>query len=147
MPKHHGHVFCPSWEYRGFGADIVNCCARSKVKSTPSSGELTTMIKSFWCRILPADLWPIGECKLSTTNASYNGDYLFNGRYARAINDYFSNLVCSGIDKCNGRLIFMCLKRFQQLYEQTFPVTRDLVHYERLTRNRDEELLRLRTFH
>ena len=31
------------------------------------------MLKAFWCKFLPADLWPIGECQLTTTpNVAHN---------------------------------------------------------------------------
>ena len=103
------------------------------------------MLKAFWCKFLPADLWPIGECQLTTTPNVGRSDLLdvFNCRNVKDVTQYLHNLAISGIDKCNGRLIIMCPMRFQQLYEQTFKVDCDTVHYKHLARTWEDELLRL----
>ena len=148
LPKCHGHVFFPSWEYNGVGAEVINSCMKSRVIDDPSEEKLTQVVKDFWCSILPSDLWPKGECKYPSgpvEQCSISNP--FRAGHVNSVARLFRLLASTGVDKCSGRLVFMCPARFQQLYEQTFGVNHDPVHYEKLYNSPEEEVSRLRKVH
>ena len=58
LPMRHGHIFVPSWQYRGPYRKTVNVVMQSRVRGGITTGSVVTAVRKAWLRCLPADMLP-----------------------------------------------------------------------------------------
>ena len=60
LPKRHGYVFCPSWEYTGLYdiVDTINANTKTKVLPGWRSQDMEAAVTVAWLRWLPGPLLP-----------------------------------------------------------------------------------------
>lgn len=58
LPKQHGHVFCPSWEYTGLYVDTINANTKTKVLPGWRPQDTEAAVTVAWLQWLPGSLLP-----------------------------------------------------------------------------------------
>ena len=128
LPKRHGHVYVPSWEYSGFGERLVRCNMKSRARRVKSSWRVKLSIRKWWAKSLPKSLFPNVPCCLDDDTPK-DPDSIFHPHYIREVLGHLKHLAIVGIDKCLGRSLLCCPVLFQKFYVETFPLLTDDDHF------------------
>ena len=104
LPKRHGHVYCPSWEYNGDFAATVRANMRSHVGTGDDWVELDNALKSVWLRYLPqwscpSTLEPRGSGVVQPTAEEFRPDVV------RKCRTLLAPLAVTAVDKQASALL------------------------------------------
>lgn len=102
LPKRHGHVYVPSWQYEGVGEEVVNSNMKSRVFRTKSGWQAKMEIKKWWGRSLPSSIYPDVYC-FQPDSMTGDPDNMFQATTVRAAARHLKDLAVVGVDKCMGR--------------------------------------------
>ena len=138
FPMRHGHIFVPSWQYKGPFQDTVREVMNSKVRGRHSFNSVLGAVKKSWARYLPSAMMPTDfYYDVETGTHDHHPGHLDWG-YVRLCIEFLSSLVIMGIDKCQGRKLLLCPVLFERYYNKTFPVESDSVHFAPIRKTIEE---------
>ena len=127
-PRRHGHIFIPSFRYRGRYKRTVQSLATGVITTPYDHKALAKAIKEFWFRYLPSGLCPGVKVPLPDPNKPQARSYL-SADTVRELKHYMQYLTVMGIDKCRNRKLILCPALYDRYYRATFPVETDSVHF------------------
>ena len=58
LPRRHGHIFAPSWDYTGPHETTLNGSSKTLLHPAKGYRDLSTAVYTFWMRFLPSSLLP-----------------------------------------------------------------------------------------
>ena len=104
LPKRHGHVFCPSWEYTGLCVDAINANTKTKVLPGWRHQDMKAAVTGAWLRWLPGSLLHGLHGLDLLVNPLPVGKKCFSLREVAMCKTFLALMVVTPIDKCNPSL-------------------------------------------
>ena len=105
LPKRHGHVYCPSWDYTGPYVDTINANTKTKVLPGWRVQDMDAAVTVAWLRWLPGSLLPGIRGLDLLVNPLPVGSKCFNLREVSMCKKFVAPMVVTPIDKCNQCLL------------------------------------------
>ena len=133
LPRRHGHVFCPSWEYTGPHQETVRVAMSSHIPDEPDEEGLLAELRLLWLRCLPT--WSVPfffvlnktkeDWRRKATGSAYSA------RAVRRTKKFLAPLVVTAVDKCAQGLLLQCPLLYEEKYKTTFCEELDPVHFSK----------------
>jgi hypothetical protein len=138
LPRRHGHIYCPSWQYVGEYQDLIRAPAKSHVARALDFDGVGRALVTAWLRYLPQ--WSIpffdfaGVLRTTSRRVNSPGDSdtsTFGSVNVRQAKTFFSRLAVTGVDKCSQSLLLWCPELYETKYTAAFSVESDPTHFSR----------------
>ena len=107
LPKRHGHIYCPSWDYTGPYQDTIRACTKSCVVPNNDKRDVGYAIYVAWMQNLPE--WSLDYVNLSCVDEARAVGWDCAGHLSKGVVDrtarYLEPLAVTIMDKCNQCLL------------------------------------------
>ena len=104
LPRRHGHVYCPSWEYTGSYEATVRANMRSHVGTGDDWVQLEQTLRGVWLRYLPSWSCPYTLDIRGSGVARYTGES-FRPDVVRRAKKLLAPLAVTAVDKQASALL------------------------------------------
>ena len=105
MAKRHGHVFVPSWEYKGYGEEVVSVSMNTSVLRHRAPDELRNVVRKCLLQWVPSGLL---LCAVAP-GPDYEYESTMEGRFSwdnvHQVKSRLRHLTITTIDKCGQAVL------------------------------------------
>ena len=105
LPRRHGHIFVPSWEYTGPHEATINGSSKTLLHPNKRHRDLSTAVWAFWMHYLPSSLLPDAVRGTESLNEAEWGSPAFRAGEVYRTKRFLRHLAVLPIDKCQHRML------------------------------------------
>ena len=100
LPRRHGHIFCPSWDYTGPHEATLRGSSKTLIHPAKRYRDLSTAVFTFWMRLRPSSLLPGTVRGIDYLTEAEDGDPAFRAGEVYRTKRVLKHLAVIPIDKC-----------------------------------------------
>ena len=105
LPKRHGHIFVPSWDYTGPHEATIRGSSKTLLHPSKRFRDLSTAVWTFWMQYPPSSMLPETVRGTNAMTEAGNGNPAFRAGEVYRTKKGLEHLAVMPIDKCQPRVL------------------------------------------